>query len=249
MVNQEMDKLMSATLAIFKRIVIIGVIALIIILFYKYASYQEKVKTLEELNTTLDSKLEIYKTKDGLNAAKIKVFESNSTKDFIKLATRDSTILKLKELVKINQSKIKTQGSIAIINTETNVDTAVPTEIIDSINKYPIYKSNFNLKGWIWGSSIANKDSTSYKINYKEELSLVVGREKTGFLGLGRGTPFADVTLHNPYSSVKEMRVYQKESSRPKRFSIGPTLSYGIGEGFEPQVFIGIGISYNLIRF
>ena len=45
------------------------------------------------------------------------------------------------------------------------------------------------------------------------------------------------------------MKIYQKGLPRAKRFGIGPTISYGIGSGFEPQIFIGIGINWDLIRF
>lgn len=254
MVNEEMDKLMSDTIIIFKRIFLLGLITLLVIFFYKYAHYQDKIKSLDDLNTTLKSDLVIYKTKDDLNAAKIRAFESSEAKYFTNLATKDSTILKLQKLVEKNKKYISKQGSISIINTQAHTEVTVPTKIINDPlipekEKYPIYSSSFNQKGWIWGSSIATKDSTSYKITYREELSVIAGREKHGFLGLGKSTPFADVTLYNPYSEVKELRTYQTKLPNIKRFGIGPTVSYGIGNDFKSQVFVGFGVSWDVIQF
>lgn len=216
--------------------------------------YDQKLEDIEWNNEVLADSIKQYKTKDGLNAARIKAFEASEAEHFLQIITKDSTILKLQKLVKENQKYIGKQGSAAIINTQGYAEAIVPTKIkndplIPATGNYPVYESNFNLKGWIWGSSISTKDSTSYKINYREELSLVIGREKTGFLGLGKSTPYADVTLHNPYSVVKDMRVYQTKVPPIKRFGIGPNISYGIGSGFQSQVFFGVGLNYNLIQF
>lgn len=238
-----------------KNILRVLLFVLLSLAFLKRHQNSKKLSIDAEWNQeVLRDSLYQYKTREGLSAAKIKVFESNKASDFIKLATKDSVILKLQKLVKDNQKYISKQGSVATVSTETNIDATVATIIendplIPEKDKYPIYKSNFNLKGWIWGSSVATRDSTSYKINYKEELTLVIGREKHGFLGLGKSTPFADVKLLNPYSSVKDMRVYQTQLPSIKRFGVGPTISYGIGNDFKAQVFIGFGVNWNLIQF
>lgn len=254
MINEEMDNLMSMLFSTLKKILLLGLILISIILYYKYTQNQQTIKSYEDLNGTLKHDLEMYKTKEGLNAAKIRSFEVSEVKHFLNLATKDSTILKLQKLVAKNKGVISKQGSVSIINTESHSEATVPTKItndplIPEKEKYPVYESNFNLKGWIWGSSIATRDSTSYKLNYKEELSLVIGREKHGFLGLGKSTPYADVTLYNPYSSVKDMRVYDTKLPPAKRFGIGPNVSYGVGSGFKTQVFVGIGISWDVIQF
>jgi len=98
-------------------------------------------------------------------------------------------------------------------------------------------------------NKVTKKDSTQLTLKYREEVDLLIGEEKTGFLGLGKSKPFARITFKNPYSEVKDMKVYQTSLPKQKRFGIGPTISYGVGSGFEPQVFIGIGVNWNLIRF
>jgi hypothetical protein len=46
-------------------------------------------------------------------------------------------------------------------------------------------------------------------------MDLVIGREKTGFLGLGK--TFVEATLHNPYSEVKVLRTYQTQLPKTKK--------------------------------
>jgi hypothetical protein len=216
--------------------------------------YENLLEDSEWNNEVLADSIKQYKTKEGLNATRIKVFESSEAEYFMDLVSKDSTIIKLQKLVKENEKYISKQGSVAIINTQAHAEVTVPTKItndplIPEKEKYPIYESNFNLKGWVWGNSIATKDSTSYKLNYREELSVIIGREKTGFLGLGKGVPYADVTLYNPYSEVKDMRVYQTKLPKEKKFGIGPNASYGIGNEFKTQWYFGIGVNYNLFEF
>lgn len=242
------------TVNLMKRIYIYLSLVFIGVLLYQQCEAKRQTGVIATLNETLKDSLITYKTKNGLNAAKISVFEGDKSKDFINLATKDTTIQKLQKLVEVNNSKIKKQGSVVVINTQTNIRSITPTKVIDTILgsdsiKSPVYASNFNLKGWIKGNVIATKDSTSVNLSYKEELNLVIGREKTGFLGLGKGKTFADVVLLNPYSEVKQMRVYTTKEPAKKRISLGPGVYYGIGQGFIPQVFVGIGVQYSIFNF
>lgn len=241
-------------LKIMRKVYIILSNIAIAILLFRGCELQRQGGISVALNQSLKDSLTTYKTKDGLNAAKISIFEADKEKDFISLAIKDTTIQKLQKLVENNKSKIHKQGSISIINTETNVSTTVATKVKDSILpsdsiKSPVYASNFNLKGWIKGNTIATKDSTTINLTYKEELNLIIGKEKTGFLGLGKSKSFADVVLLNPYSEVKQMRVYSSKEPAAKRIVVGPGIYYGIGSNFQITPFIGIGITWKLIAF
>ena len=182
-------------LKIMKKVYIILSIIAIAILLFRGCEIQRQGGISVALNQSLKDSLTTYKTKDGLNAAKISIFEADKEKDFISLATKDTTIQKLQKLVENNKSKIHKQGSISIINTETNVSATVATKVKDSILpldsiKSPVYASNFNLKGWIKGNTVATKDSTAINLTYKEELNLIIGKEKTGFFGFDDNTGF-----------------------------------------------------------
>jgi hypothetical protein len=58
------------------------------------------------------------------------------------------------------------------------------------------------------------------------------------------------VTNDNPYSKVTEMLAYKVTTPKPKHFGLGITGGYGLDLlNFKPVPFIGVGISYNIIKF
>jgi hypothetical protein len=237
-----------------KDILLIGALILVAYFGYQNRTMKIELEDVSQTNLALKDTLIKRKTKDGLNVAKIAVLESYSTKYLLDLATKDSTIVKLQSLVKKYKKNIKKQGSVTVIGTEAKIDTLVPTKVLDSTTTvdniiYPIYEAKFNLKGWVWGKVKASSDSTSVSIKFREEINAIIGQEKTGFLGLGKKKTFVEVILHNPYNEVKSLRTYLTKAPPRSKFIFGPTLSYGIGPGGTPGVFLGIGVTIPLIRF
>ena len=108
---------------------------------------------------------------------------------------------------------------------------------------------NYEKTKWIWGLTKATKDITQIGLRFHEEIDVVLGQEKTGFLGLGKPKPFAEVTLHNPYNKVSKLRSYSTTQLPARKLGLGPTAAYGLGSGFVPQMFIGVGVNWNLLRF
>jgi hypothetical protein len=92
--------------------------------------------------------------------------EANTARDFINLSTKDTTIIKLQKLVNNNKQFIKKQGSITVIESETqNKDLSCTLWTITLVypdGKSPIYTSQIKLGKWVTGSTIATRDSTSY---------------------------------------------------------------------------------------
>lgn len=242
---------------LFRAIAVI-VILLSFLIVYTCKGVQADMAA-NDLNDALKDSVQFYKTKEGLSGAKTTVFEAQNSSDFTKLATKDSTILKLQVLVKQYKSELSKRGSAFVINTEGHFEATTATTVKDSTTspdrtKSPVYASDFKLedkKGvlWAWGNTLARKDSTTVKVNFRDELTGVIGVEKTGFLGLGRGKAFADIKTANPYNQIKDVRVYSTLPMPRKRFSVGPTIVYGFGENFTLQPIIGIGATWGLIQF
>jgi hypothetical protein len=230
--------------------------SLILFMLLLWSNYRrgERIKVIETLNTSLNDTVTFWRTKEGLSKARITVLESYNTSDFIELTTKDTTVKKLQKLVEKNKKYINKQGSITIIESETTIDTTTPTVVDnntkkDSTGNSPVYRSKINLGKWVTGIIVASKDSTTTKLSIKNEMDLVIGREKTGFLGLGKGKTFVEATLHNPYSEVKVLRTYQTQLPKTKKIHVGPTLMYGIGQNFSPGVYVGVGVTWGIINF
>ncbi len=206
-------------------------------------------KELQTLQNATVSELITYKDKDGYNRGRIEALETESTKTFLAFQTQDSIIKQLQKTVEENRKYLKKQGSVTNVSTSTQVDTSSPTEVVyipsDSL---PTYKSKFNLDGWVYGSSVANKDSTYLNLKIKNDFSLVIGLEPQGFLGLGKPKAFSDVKLSNPYSEVQSLRTYQVTLPRPKRWNIGPSAGVQYYDS-SVKPYFGIGVTYGLIQF
>lgn len=238
---------------IFGLIIIAG---LGFLLITQQCSHNREITNFEENQKAFEDTIKVTRNKLGQSVGKTSVIETSKTKDFLALASKDITIQKLQEAVKTYKNKLKGQGVVVIANTEATVDVTVPT-VIDSTNKSsPVYTANFKLKDsldkkkiWIWGNTIAKKDSTQISLKYREEVELLIGEESTGFLGLGKAKSFAQITFKNPYNEVKDMKVYQKESPKKKHWHIGPTAGYGITSDGTSQIFIGAGVMWTPISF
>lgn len=236
------------------------VLTILVLVLYLVKGCEAKTKLTEAetMNKALGDSLVTWRDKEGNFKASITLLESQSTEYFTKLNTADSTVIELQALVTKYKKQLGKKGSATIITTDASIDISEPTIVYRDTTKPcdPVYKTTFEIMGtgkyentkWVWGEVTATKDSTQVGMRFHEEIDVVLGQEKTGFLGLGKPKPFVEVTLHNPFNKVSTLRSFNVTPPKPKKFGIGPTLSYGVGSGFIPQVFIGIGVNWNWIR-
>lgn len=213
----------------------------------------EKAEAITLAESIFDSLVHL-KNKDSINVATISAITTESSKTFTGLQTKDSEIRKLQEVVKDYQKKLKAGSSVTNAVIETAVNNTQPTVIVkaDTVRKdslvyvYPVYTSTLTNK-WIDYSSRANKDTSVFNLKVTNEFSAVVGYHKR--------RPFVDLLTENPYTTVKELRTYQVKVPKPKKFGIGPQVGVMFLPEFNPNlriqtsVYVGVGISYNPIRF
>jgi hypothetical protein len=235
-----------------KTVLLVFLVLVVIFFLMKGCKAEQQLASNDTMNTTLKDSMKTWKTKEGYFKASITLLENQNSKYFTNWTSSDSTVAKLQKLVKKYESQIKNGGSVTTIGTDANINIVVPTKTLEYVTVhdtvYAIYKSDFNIKNWVWGEISASKDSTTIGMRFKEEIDVVIGTEKTGFLGLGKGKSFAEVTLHNPFNTVSTLKAYSNKPVPAKRFGVGPTVSYGVGPGFVTGIFVGIGVNWNIIK-
>jgi hypothetical protein len=219
---------------------------------------EAKLAEVETMNKALEDSLTTWRDREGDFKANITLLENENADYFTKWNTADANVIKLQALVTKYKKQLGSKGSATVITTDADIDITEPTIVYRDTTKPcdPVYKTDFEIMGtgkyektrWVWGVVHATKDSTTVGMRFHEEIDVVLGQEKTGFLGLGKPRPFAEVTLHNPFNKVSTLRSFNVTPPKPKKFGIGPTLSYGVGSGFVPQVFVGIGVNYSILR-
>lgn len=217
-------------------IIIVILIAAIALLSVKTCKSIQKEKETLSLIESMNDTIKVWKDKDGLSHSKISALETQNVNDFLKLKSKDEEIIRLQESVREYKSKIKNGGSVTNITSNTNavikspVETTLPPNTVVKPGEkliYPTYSSKFNLDGWIWGDMTANKDSMTLRPNIKNEYTVVIGEDKTGFLGLGKRKTFVEVKNLNPYTETTSLRTYINTKPKPK-LGLGVYTGYGI---------------------
>ncbi len=238
-------------------LLVLGVLILVAYLM-RGCEAEHKLAQANTMNKALGDSLKTWRDKEGNYKANITLLENENADYFTKWNTADSTVVKLQALVTKYKKQLDKKGSATVITTDADINISEPTIVYRDTTKPcdPIYETPFEIMGtgeyektkWVWGIVTATKDSTRVGMRFHEEIDVVIGQEKTGFLGLGKPRPFAEVTLHNPFNKVSTLRSYSTTPLPAKRFGIGPVIAYGVGYGFTPQFFAGIGINWNWIK-
>lgn len=241
-------------------------------LYLKLDKQNQKVNEQANTIAALGDTIRQHKDSEGRLVSTITSFQAQSSKDFLKLKTKDSTITELQKVVKTNEKRIKNTGSATVFTSTTNVDTGAKTQIIypqkdqDSLQgikkdtgrqatyPFPIYESQISWGKWGYFRIVSSKDSTHLKGFINNEYSVVVGEDNSPnlFHPFRKATPFSEVTNYNPYSSTKTLRTYQTSLPPPKTWGVGITGGYG-GVRANSQVytgwFIGVGLTKTFIRW
>jgi flagellar biosynthesis/type III secretory pathway chaperone len=223
------------------------IVVLTIIICLLLNSYKNKVNendAIKNMYHAANSEVTKIVNSNGELETKIEIITTKNVKLLADLESNDKTIIKLKKEVDYYKKKLYDNSSVSIISSQTNISNNEPTiiyvpdtNIIDLSNFTPImptYITNISKYGeWITGKIVANQDSIAYNINIKNELSVVLGEEKQGFLK--PRIPVAIVKDENPYTDIKDMKVYKVEKNYKSQFR---TFMQGSIFGFLVGFFI-----------
>ena len=237
---------------------IVSIVLIIVLSFFIVRSCNQDKIISEKTNliNALNDTVKIWKDKNGISHSKTEVIKTSSISDFLKQNVKDKETKELQNVVKENKNRLGKQGSVTKFNGIIEFEKEIPT-LRDTIYipkdglviKKPVYNSSFDMDGWVTGSVKASEDSTKINLRIKNDYTVIIGEEKTGFLGLGKRKPFVEVTNKNPYSETTSLKTYQVENYKIKRFGVGPNISYSLGANGQLYPTFGIGLQYNVIRF
>ena len=237
-----------------KTLVYIIIAVILLLLFEGVVVYRFSNKSKAEdksLIGSLNAELTTWKDKDSLSHAKIQIIETEKTKDFLSLQSKDKDIIKLQKTVKQYEKQIKNQGSVTNFTSETKITTK-DSLVTDSVcGKCSFYFSNsnpwFSVDASIYPTDTPNQLSLSLDLKVKNEYSVIVGEEKQGLFK--KPKPFVEVLNHNPYSETESLRTYQVSTPKLKRWGVGPQIGFGLNSNFTTGAYVGIGLHYSFFNF
>lgn len=240
-------------------LVLITFVILLLLSVRQCSKYQNNYNQTNNLLSSIEDTLVTYKGRDGLNKSIISVLETDNIKSFTELKTKDSEIIALQSLVKQYSKQLKKPGSSATRFTSvTNISkkdigtvntTLTPENTVsDSIFiHYNLSLKDDNGFEWVYGSAIADNKYLLLDQTIVNEYSVIIGEESQGWFKQSK--PFVEVTNHNPFSETTSLRTYKVKDKPKKKFNVGPGVYYGVGNNFQFQVFIGVGLQYNILTF
>lgn len=92
-------------------------------------------------------------------------------------------------------------------------------------------------------------DSSKLLISSIDTLDVLWKQVTEGGLFNRRRYVQLDVKNRNPNTLITQINAYRQAIPKPKKFGIGLQAGYGFTGISQPRPYVGIGISYNLIRF
>lgn len=232
-------------------VILLGVtILLFSLLNEKRSDYKKQV----ELYNSITDTVKFYKNKDSLNVAKIQVMQTDKESDFLKIKNLTGTNLELQNLIKDKDKKIKDLNTALIHKDETvYTDTLrmyYPIGGDTIIFSQSVLLDTINNK-WINAKYGFNKGLSYLDLKVYNEYQITIGYEGGNLFK--KGTPYGIVTNMNPYTSTKDMRVYQV--SVPKQKRMGISFQTGFGGVYDMKnnnisygPYVGLGLNYNIIK-
>ena len=217
-----------------KAISIIGILIIVGLVIYNLR------KPVDIVTIPSTDSVEYYKNQYNQTVARIGVIEASSADALLKLTNqKDSELIKLQELVSNYKNKLKKPGSSA---TTFTTQTVYDTIYLDTVNREKLKGidsiSNTINNKWITLKYGWKKDSTYSHLKIRDEYDAVIGYDNDKL--------FADITTHNPYSTVKTIRSFNVKIPPEKKNHFGFNMTLGLDSKLKPTPVVGIGYSYGI---
>lgn len=199
--------------------------------------------------TLLEDSLVQFKDKNGILSSKVRVLEVVNANQILELNSNKQTVIRLQD--ELNLYKGKATNSVAFTG-QTKFDTIFKTQIkyvydtlfqdgdtiLIPLQKYAVHHND----RWIGVNFDSDSSNTKVSIQVENEYSVTLVKNKKKYEAI--------VKNYNPYSSISEISAVSLQGlPRTRRFGLGVHLGYGINSSFRVAPYIGVGISYNVIRF
>lgn len=235
---------------------IILAVATLTLIGLSISNHNHKKLYIQEvaLNQALADDMLTWKDKDGRNRSKIMVLETEKTKYFTALQTKDEEVIRLQQLVREYESKLKQQGSATVIETQIEY-VKVPTPYFpiggDSIVFSQSVLVDTVRNDWVNAIYGFDKGNSVFKLRTRDVIGVVIGEER---VGLFKTKPVVEVVNYNPYSATTSLRSYRVTMPVQKKWGIGLTGGFGAVYDIKKQTlgygpFIGASVNYNLFEW
>lgn len=232
-----------------KKTKIISVLIVLIFILFALLWWQfSRAKTTREFNKALTDELRLKRNEKGQQEASIAILTAQREQALLQLKSRDTIIQWLQKTVKGYEGALNT--AIVLSNrsqSEGTTQTIIIRDTVVRAGKVIQIQNNYETKWsnqWEEGYILAKPDSIFRDIRVKNEYEITLGAVKNKFFKPKEYE--VKVVNLNPNTVTRELRTFQVKA-KPKRFTIGLQLGYGVGLlDLKPQPYIGVGAGINI---
>ena len=216
-------------------------------------------KGKNSLNATIDSlnaKISHYTVE--LNNKTIYVTEVEQEMETLKQAIRDGDVekeelrkLNIKQINELTRLRLRIDTLLADIEHSGEIvfdlSDLIIESVIDSTDKYNSIKLPFHFNKKDKWLELYGAFSSEGKLDISLEMDAPI--DVWGVLKKKEKTPSVMVTSENPYIKTLTLSSIKFDMPKTRRYGIGINVGYGITKEATLSPYIGVGLSYNIIRF
>lgn len=187
----------------------------------------------------VSNKIDEYKDKAGQTTAKVETNKQSSIKG-VDPAEYQRVL---------NALNIKENQILAYTNVEA--------KLRDSLRLKSLAFDDLKNKKWEWetvkpsGSVIKaymNEKDSILHTDVEVKLNTTDYVDKGGLFGRDRF--YTDIYSEDQNVKINGVKSFRKETFvAPKRFGIGLQVGYGVSNDLKPSLYVGVGVSYNILKF
>ncbi|MDY6025962.1 DUF6808 domain-containing protein [Bergeyella zoohelcum] len=163
------------------------------------------------------------------------IIENHSYSSYVKDTLAPALKIATEKIQELTRVKAKLEGELQ----------ATKVELAENKAKRVYYEDKYL-------SIVTHEDSTGspkkLQYTYNAELNITHYSKRKNFWNKERN--YIDVSSPDKNFKINGLEHYQKQIYiRPKQVGIGFQFGYGLTQDFKVQPYMGVGLSYNLIRF
>lgn len=205
------------------------------------------------VNDSNTFKMKTFVDENGKLNARVQTLEVDKQ---VYIVTHKKEIDSMAHALKVKPNNITSITTIGTTNSgsvTTGLDTN--SRVVPRVTEHGIvydtikfYTFKYDKDKWLYFDGQIDTGKITVNYTFKDSLTLVGIRKKTGFLGLGPTKTFANVKSENPNTTYNSLKSIELTKLRPQRWSAGPYVGYGYnGVNWAPS--IGVSLQWAIIKF
>lgn len=237
------NKVIEFLTTLFITLFLFLVVGLCIVSFERAFEIGSKSSETDLQNSLKDS-ITYYRDAYNNLYAKTSIIETDNEKYFLQIKSKDSTIIRLQNLVSKYKKNLNAGGSVTVIKDSIYIDRYKPV----ILGKDTIVFSQSVLldtvsNKWIKAKYGFDKGVSVLNLSVLNDYEIVIGKDSK------TRQNFVQVKNNNPYTTVNTLKTFRKELPKDKKLGLGFYVGYGLNTNMQLKPSIGISLNYNLIEF